>query len=384
MIVGGLGFVYFGPPQVTKYITRTAFFKNVLGPELDKIFLINQSNAVAIGLLDQADGDLSYRPSSELVFLPAREGQRLFGGTLVSTGPNSQGTITLLDDSELKLDENSTVLLEIPEDFETTGAMDLQVLSGSVSAERKNAAPTQKQIKINLLNSKGEKREFKREKLVIAAKEPLPPQEPEPTALAPIVPNPLVESSSTAVTNAEQGGLQSLQSNLESVTSESPISLDSLGPTSLSTGELGAEPPVDNREPAAIPELEPEWPSAIEPRLVKKREPKRIVRIRQFDPPPEQNDLTRAIYALNQGRRSLSQRYLARALTRKEYFSENLNTATKFALEGVLENYLAVKDCELAGYFVSNAEKAFKPSDSNQSWMKLLKIKYVKTCSSGL
>src|SRR5690606_37951561 len=85
--VGGFGYVYFGPPQHTRIISRTDFYRNHVGPLLDRIFLSNSQNSVSVGYLLESRGDLTYRPSSELVFLPARDGQRLFGGTLVSTGP---------------------------------------------------------------------------------------------------------------------------------------------------------------------------------------------------------------------------------------------------------------------------------------------------------
>ncbi len=384
IIIGGLGFIYFGPPQITKHITRTQFFKNFLGPKLDKIFLIDQSNSFSIGHLDETEGDLTYRPSSELVFLPAREGQRLFGGTLVSTGPNSKGTITLIDDSELVLEENSTILLEIPEDFEISGAMDLQVLSGSVSAERKQeGTAAAKSIKVNLVNTAGQRQELKREKLVIVAKDQIAqPKQEEIAKDEPVIASNLQGIPTAGAAQAappSELSLESIQSNL-SVDQLGPLSLDSGESSALSTGELGLN--EENREPASIPEIQPDWPTAIEPRLVKKREPKRVIRIRQFDPPPEESDLARAIFALNQGKRSLSQRYLARALTRKDYYTGTLNPATRIALEGVLENYLAAKDCELASYFFANAERAFSQNESGSSWIKLQKVRLIRQCSS--
>lgn len=167
-----VGYSYFGPYDHTAWLTNQEFFQRYVTTRLDRILLsIGTSNGIYVGRLSIVRGDLRFRPTNELVFLPARLGQRLHGGTFLSTGARSSAVIKLLDDSEIRVEPNSTLLLSA-EDRTSAGAdaaITLKILQGRVTAEKLSRADSASSIKLVTPGGKTEKLATK--KLVVLAPE---------------------------------------------------------------------------------------------------------------------------------------------------------------------------------------------------------------------
>jgi hypothetical protein len=177
LLFSTIGFLYFGPVEHTGFISRGAFFQQKIAPYFDVLFSTADSDGVMIGYLSSGDGDLTFRPSSELVFLPARVGQRLSGGTVFSSGEESSALITLVDNSQITLEPNSTVLLDAPKGAtDDGGTVSLKVIKGAVSAEKKNA---DSKINLRIVTPRGRVTKVTKEKLVVVA----PKVEKDPRAL---------------------------------------------------------------------------------------------------------------------------------------------------------------------------------------------------------
>ena len=161
-----LGYSYFGPPYYTHYLTSNVIFRRYIGPAMDRMVLSGQQENISVGYLSLARGDLTFRPSTELVFLPAREGQRFYGGTLVSSGEQSDATITLADNSHLSLAANSTVYLEYPQGGMENGVIQLKVIKGTVEAEQTEA---DSKLRVKLVTPRGRVARVERRKLVVVA-----------------------------------------------------------------------------------------------------------------------------------------------------------------------------------------------------------------------
>ena len=163
--VGGMGYSYFGPSEYTSFVTSRSFFRMYWIPTLDRLLSASGDHSVTVGLLDEGAGELSYRPSSELVFLPARVGQRLYGGTLVSSGEGSRAVITLNDTSKLVLEDNSTVLLESSDEGVEAGSITLKVIKGSVSAEQTEKSTAN----VKIVTPKGVSKTLSSKKVVVVS-----------------------------------------------------------------------------------------------------------------------------------------------------------------------------------------------------------------------
>jgi hypothetical protein len=375
-LFGAVGYVYYGPPHHTHFVTRTTFYRKALGPLLDRFLAERGVDGFAVGYLNAGEGELSYRGTSSLVFKPAREGQRFFGGTVVSTGPSSKGAITLFDDSVLELAENTTVILEIPQVSELGAVVDLQVVTGSVSAEKKSA----QNIQIKVSNKKTQAQIVRNQKVVLAEESekaiPLTQFADAPPATTP---------QSTSIAATPDPGLESLQSKVLTTPTggdlkllEVPSDLAFEAPTLQIEGEQ--IPDSADRQLAALPDPEPDWPDEIAPRAIPKRKKKIVVQVKEFEPPPEINDLSNALFAIKKGDSVSAQRHLASSLTRKTYFGKTFNPASQFALNGILENYLKNKECDLAMAILENAKQAFAKSKDAQNWASGWQIKSIKYC----
>ncbi len=362
-LVGAVGYLYYGPPHHTHFVTRTDFYRRTLAPLLDKFLAEKGVEGFSVGYLSQGQGDLSFRDSSALVYRPARIGQRFFGGTVVSTGPESKGLITLFDDSVLELEPNTTVILDVPELGELGAVIDLQVVSGAVNAQKKST----KNIQLKVTNKRPEsKPKINNEELVV----------PVSTGLGSL--NETAQKSEN-LEQLQDSGVQAPESiQLDFA------ALDSGAEFQFEVPELTIEGPADNqqitRELASVPEPEPEWPLEIAPRFVPRRKKRTVVKVREFEAPPEINALTNALFAQKNGKTSQAHRYLAQSLTRKDYFGTTFNEASRFAINGLIENYLANKECDLAIAVIENTKTAFEKSATAQEWVQSWKIKSIKSC----
>jgi hypothetical protein len=379
-LVGALGYIYYGPPHHTHFVTRTSLYRSYLGPGLDKILAEKGAEGISVGYLNRGIGELTFRSSSALVFKPAREGQRFFGGTVVSTGPKSGGSITLLDESIIELSENTTVILELPEVSDTGTVIDLQVISGTLSAEKKSSQAVQ----LKVSNQKTQTEVIKKEKIVMMS-EPVSVSNEKNEAPISLVPK--VSPVATVTTNTPvPSGLENLRSSVVSAPSPLDIPLQSQESLSLETGELSLEGSTEqsfvDREPTALPEPEPDWPEVILAREIPVVRKKKIVRVKEFEAPPELNDLSNALFALKKGKNQESQRYLAKSLTRPGYFKGSFNSASKFALDGILQNYIQNKECDLAYSVLENAQSVYSSSKEATDWIQGWKVRSIKSCGN--
>jgi hypothetical protein len=149
--IGLIGYTYFGPPKYTHSLKRSYVFQTYISPTIEKMLSGTGEPQETVAFLKAGNGDLSFRPRSELVFRPAGEGQTLFGGTLVSAGPNSRATITLIDDSTLTLESNSTILLEEPERNATEKSITLKVIQGTIAAQKEQSS----KLNVKIVSAKG-------------------------------------------------------------------------------------------------------------------------------------------------------------------------------------------------------------------------------------
>jgi len=149
LLSGTLGYSYFGPASHTRFFIKQTWYRNHVLPFFDGVFSLNGEKTQLIAYLTSAQGDLSIRPPSELVFVPGREGQALYAGTLVSAGEESSAKITLIDNSTLSLEASSTILLEIPETTSADNSITLKVLKGTVAADKEDSSQTNVQIVTN-------------------------------------------------------------------------------------------------------------------------------------------------------------------------------------------------------------------------------------------
>ncbi len=164
--VGLLGFAYFGPPQWTGWISERPWVRDELFVRLDAFFTRSSaSDSQVIARLETLEGELNFRPSSELVFLRARIGQRFSDGTVVSSGTRSRAVLTLSDDSRLTLAPNSTLLLEIPEGQKDSGVVNLRVVQGQVAAQKDKKSD----LRVKLVTPRGQVRELAEERLAVFA-----------------------------------------------------------------------------------------------------------------------------------------------------------------------------------------------------------------------
>src|SRR4051812_42827787 len=94
-IFAATGYLYFGQSQISSELSKLGPFRLYIAPIFDRLLSMGDSNTMTIGSLLNSSGELNFRSPSELVFQPAREGQRFPAGTLISSGDTSRAVIAL-------------------------------------------------------------------------------------------------------------------------------------------------------------------------------------------------------------------------------------------------------------------------------------------------
>jgi hypothetical protein len=393
VLFGAVGYVYLYPRQAG-FVTKTDVYRFYVGPNLDRLFAFGGQESATVGYLVEADGDLSYRPASELVPLPAFDGQRFGRGTLVSTGDGARATIALYDDSKLQLEPNSTILLEAPGEGFEVSSITLKVIGGSVTAEKSAAS----QVDIKVITPRGTVKALTQEKVaVIAPRKVVTADKPdalrnlgaETEEFVGALDKPLAEIERKMEVE-KQAKLAELQKQIELSALETEKARIEVAPP-LSTPEPAPAPAVAkteeavvvpkllppstrrsaNRLPASIPAPEAASDSKLEVAALAPE----TVSSRRRDPsarwtkPPEGNALSEAFYADRKGRGAESKKILARSLTQKSYASnEAFADATRVALDSLLEGYVANGNEKLATQTLKNVEKAYSADPSAVSW----------------
>ncbi len=346
LALAALGFVYFGPVEYTGVVTRTDFYRYYLGPHLDRFMSLTGQGSLTIAYLFDSEGSVDFTPGNDTVTLPARPGQRFSRRTTVSTSSRSRAVIALVDDSKVTLEANSTILLDIPTD-DSTEALTLKVLGGSVTAERSATSTTQ----ITIVSPKGVAKELTQAKLAVVT-----------TKAAPGAAD--VAKDSQEFFGTPEEPLEAIQSKLATARREELQNADT-GFEAVADAEEQARAAEAARAPAseaeAVP-VEPERPTSFAPR-------RKAASIR-WAPPPEGNDLSQAFFAERAGRKDDSKRLMARALTKPGYQGEGFSESTRVALDGLLRGYVENGDARLAQETLRNAKETYGHDAAAQDWLR--------------
>ena len=136
------GYGYFGTGTWAQKLRRTSVYMIAVARPLSAVLGVNQEEGDFAGRLLRIEqpGEIKFKPAGSFVFYPANEGQEFFGRTVVSTGAGTKIVVELGEGAyELKLDENSTVVLEgLPPESEGTDLarpLQVEIVSGKVSAK---------------------------------------------------------------------------------------------------------------------------------------------------------------------------------------------------------------------------------------------------------
>lgn len=392
--LAGVGYIYLYPRQAG-FLTKTDVYRFYLGPHLDKLFALGGQNSITVGYLVEADGEITHRPATELVSMPAYDGQRFGRGTLVSTGDGANATLALFDNSQLRLEPNSTILLEAPNEEGEVSSITLKIVTGGVTA-RKSA---NSQIKIKLVTPKGTTKVLAEEAVAVVAPRKLKTAS-APDALRDLgaeteefigpADRPLAEIEKK-LTDDKKAKLAEIQSRLDAAAAElertrqlamtpSPVA----SPTAaVASTDKVVKPklvaPVRHGKGARVPAsvFVPEAIAATPATRSQTDENStpQTVAVRKRDPgarwqrPPQGNDISEAYFAARAGKKNESSRYLARSLTQQGYASnETFADSTRIALDSLLEGYVGGGNGKLALQTLKNVENAYPSDLSARSW----------------
>ena len=397
LFVGLMGYLYFGPSQYTGFVTRTSFFRLQIAPVFDRLLSSGGVDSEMIAYLEEGDGDVAYRPNTELVSLPARSGQSLSAGTLVSTGEGAVATVSLVDQSKIRLEPNSTILLDAPREGDGLSSVTLKIVTGAVVAEKSKASD----IQIRVVTPKGVSKTLTDQKLTIVT----PRRSERQTRTLLLAPK--TDEEFIGVTDKP---VQEIQKRIEiedrsmrlasiappeepepirplAMAVETPPPPPVYIPLPPSTG-LQLAPVEVSRLPASVPEPFPAGDSkAVELEAARVAAEKaaaekvaaekaaalkaRLARVPaiKWKAPPSGSDITRALYAERVGKTGESKRLMARALTQRTYASlQSFNDATRVALDGLLEGYVSRGNRQLADDTIRNVERSYPKDPAAVSW----------------
>ncbi len=375
LVVAALGFVYFGPREYTKILTDNLVFKVYLKPLFDRLEVLSGTQSEIVGLLIKSKGDIQFRPDTELLYKNASTGQKFSRRTLVSSAGKSSAIIRLIDDSMLRLDENSVVLIDLkPQMGSNNSTLTLKVVQGAMVARK--AATSKMAVKV--LTTKGVERELTEEKLQIVA--------PRKIRNSSMVADGQVSDLSLETEEYIGEPVQDTQALVQELEAKKQTEIAQQEVERAAAEKLLAQPPSNlERVPATVassqelatPEKEAESlvPDRIIPRVVRESQ-------LRWKAPPIENHLTRAIYAKKLGKDSEARRYVALATSNPGFFEDTFNDATRIAAEGLLDAYVAESKCQVVNDTLGNIQRRYAHDAAAREWASGWRLKAEKSgCS---
>lgn len=350
--LAAFGFLLFGPAQYTQSIKQNAFYKTNIEPWLMKLISLAGIQEDFVASLLKSTGEISYRPETELLYQPANQGQKFSRRTLVSSGAASNAFIRLLDDSQITLDENSVVLIDLKKDESgKSSSLTLKVMQGAVVAQK---AKTSK-MAVKIVTARGQEREVTEEKLQIVA-----PRKIQREGLGAVQTEEYigaVQDAKVLAQELEAKKLAELEAEAKAKAEEVQREIASVEAAKVLAAQEKLKE-LEDRIPQALPARKPAGLSDG-----------------RWKAPPEENHLTRAIYAQKIGRKQEAGRYIALAASNPGFFGKEFNAATRSAADSLMSSYVSSGQCQLAKDTLTNIYRKYPRSPAALGWARNWKTK---------
>jgi predicted transcriptional regulator len=367
-VVCVLGFLYFGPTQYTSKILKSPLYQKHFS-FLGRIFWPLKKKGETVAEVKKMVGELRFQPQDVFVYLPAGTSDSIPDKSFLVTSPDSQAWLKLYDETLLRLDADTTVYLEIPEDKEESSiAISLQVIQGEIKVQRQREDG--KKIEVKTQEGKKfvlEEKKFKLEAKTInqvAAKIEQRQQVLGDTARGAGA-SARIEQREQSLDDAAGAGVMSQRLAPEQTVT---ANLENGGAFGAGSTKLSDQTMSSSLDSSGAPaSLAVKVPDQIAP-------PRRVIASIQTEIKsrlPEKNHITKALSEAKGGNVDEATRLMAETLRDSAYSGvseKNFPGGIKLALDSLFTEQVKRPNCPYVKDFIKNISTRYSSDSSAQEW----------------